>query len=63
MLEELIEKLKAYSREEVCYKAGISIGVLNKLMCGSNDNPTLKTITKLQNFIEEKENELSRKGE
>ena len=63
MLEELVNKLRAYPREEICYKAGISIGVLNKLMCGSNNNPTLKTITKLQNFIKEKENELSRKGE
>ena len=63
MLEELVEKLRAYPREEICYKAGVSIGVLNKLMCGSNDNPTLKTITKLQTFIEEKEHELSSKGE
>jgi transcriptional regulator with XRE-family HTH domain len=63
MLDELVTKLRAYSREEVCYKAGISIGVLNKLMSGSNDNPTLKTITKLQNFIKEKEDELSGKSE
>ena len=65
MLEELVEKLRAYPREEICYKAGVSIGVLNKLMSGSNNNPTLKTITKLQNFIKDKdkENELSRKGE
>jgi transcriptional regulator with XRE-family HTH domain len=62
MLEELVLKLREYSREEICYKAGISIGVLNKIMSGANDNPTLKTITKLQTFIEEKENELSCKG-
>jgi transcriptional regulator with XRE-family HTH domain len=62
MLEELVLKLREYSREEICYKAGISIGVLNKIMSGANDNPTLKTITKLQTFIEEKENELSGKG-
>lgn len=62
MLEELVTKLRAYSREEICYKADISIGVLNKIMSGAHDNPTLKTITKLQSFIEEKENELSSKG-
>lgn len=62
MLEELVTKLRAYPREEICYKAGISIGVLNKIMSGANDNPTLKTIMKLQSFIEEKENELSGKG-
>lgn len=64
MLEELITKLREYSREEICYKAGISIGVLNKIMSGANDNPTLKTLTKLQTFIEEKEkeNELPSKG-
>jgi len=62
MLEELVTKLREYPREEICYKAGVSIGVLNKIMSGANDNPTLKTITKLQSFIEEKENELSGKG-
>ena len=62
MLEELVLKLRKYSREEICYKAGISIGVLNKIMSGANDNPTLKTIMKLQTFIEEKENEPSSKG-
>lgn len=62
MLEELVTKLREYPREEICYKAGVSIGVLNKIMSGANDNPTLKTILKLQSFIEEKENELSEKG-
>lgn len=62
MLEELVTKLREYPREEICYKASISIGVLNKIMSGANDNPTLKTIMKLKSFIEEKENELSGKG-
>lgn len=62
MLEELVTKLREYPREEICYKAGVSIGVLNKIMSGANDNPTLKTILKLKSFIEEKENELSEKG-
>lgn len=62
MLEELVTKLRAYSREEICYKADISIGVLNKIMSGAHDNPTLKTILKLQSFVEEKENELLSKG-
>lgn len=62
MLEKLVTKLREYPREEICYKAGVSIGVLNKIMSGANDNPTLKTIMKLQSFIEEKENELSGKG-
>lgn len=62
MLEELVTKLREYPREEICYKADISIGVLNKIMSGAHDNPTLKTILKLQSFIEEKENELSGKS-
>lgn len=63
MLDELISKLREYPREEICYKAGVSIGVLNKIMSGANDNPTLKTIMKLHSFIEEKENELYSKGD
>ena len=35
MLDELITKLRAYSREEIYYKADISIGVLNKIMSGT----------------------------
>lgn len=59
MLDDLIPKLKKYRLEEISYKTGLSITTLTRLINGKNDNPTLKTIQTLQQFLTEKENELS----
>lgn len=61
MLDDLLEKLKKYRREEVAYKAGISLGTLNSLLCGRNTNPTLNVVMALQAFLDEKEKEEQQK--
>lgn len=63
MLEDLITRLKKYPRDEVSYKSGVSRGTLDRLLSGENTNPTIKTVGKLNDYLEKKENELSSKGE
>lgn len=57
MLSELVEKLRKYSRAEIVDRSGVSLGTLNVIMSGANDNPTIKTVEALQRFVEEKEQE------
>lgn len=57
MLSELVEKLRKYSRAEIVERSGVSLGTLNVIMSGANDNPTIKTVEALQRFVEEKEQE------
>ena len=57
MLTELIESLRKYRRAEIVEKTGVSLGTLNVLMSGANDNPTIKTVEALQRFVETKEQE------
>lgn len=57
MLSELVEKLRKYSRAEIVERSGVSLGTLNVIMSGANDNPTIKTVEALQRFVEEKEKE------
>lgn len=59
MLEELAAELKKYRTEEVAYKTGLSSPTISKIVNGKNTNPTLDTLTALQNFLEGKNNELS----
>lgn len=53
MLEKLILDLKKFKRVDICYKSGVSIATLNSIMSGANDNPTIKTVQSLQDFIKE----------
>lgn len=55
MLSELIERLRKYRRSEIAEKSGVSIYTLNIIMSGANDNPTIKTVAALENFLKEKE--------
>lgn len=55
MLKNLIEKLKKHDRAEIAYKSGVSLSVINNLIRGANDNPTIKTVEALQRFLDEKE--------
>ena len=57
MLSELVEKLRKYSRAEIVERSGVSLGTLNVIMSGANDNPTIKTVEALQRFVETKEQE------
>lgn len=57
MLSELIERLRKYRRSEIAEKSGVSIHTLNIIMSGANDNPTIKTVAALENFLKEKEQE------
>lgn len=57
MLSELIERLRKYRRSEIAEKSGVSIYTLNIIMSGANDNPTIKTVAALENFLKEKEQE------
>lgn len=63
MLENLITRLKKHPRDEVSYKSGVSRGTLDRLLSGENTNPTIKTVGKLNDYLEKKENELPSKGE
>lgn len=57
MLTELIESLRKYKRAEIVERSGVSLGTLNVIMSGANDNPTIKTVAALENFLKEKEKE------
>ena len=59
LLAELVTELKKYDSKEICFKSGVSFSTLNNLLSGRNTNPTIEVVEKLQNFLEEKENELS----
>ena len=59
LLTELLTELKKYDSKEICFKSGVSFSTLNNLLSGRNTNPTIDVVEKLQNFLEEKENELS----
>ena len=58
-LTELLTELKKYDSKEICYKTGVSPSSLANLLSGRNTNPTVGLVAKLQDFIQEKENELS----
>ena len=60
MLETLIEELKKHDTKEVCYKSGISQATLLNIISGRNTNPTIKVVQALQDFVEAKNNELSK---
>jgi len=57
MLEQLIADLKEYEVSEIVFKSKVSFSTLNGILNGTNDNPTLKTVTALQKFLEEKKGE------
>lgn len=54
MLAELVAELKKYDRAEIAYKSGVSLATLNNIMSGANTNPTIKTVSMLQEFVERK---------
>lgn len=56
MLKKLVADLNKYEMAEIVFKTGLSVGTVNAIRNGSNDNPTIKTVEKLQQFIETKEN-------
>lgn len=57
MLKELIEDLKPYDKAEIAYKSGISFSTVNNIMSGRNNNPSIKAVEALRNFVNEKEQE------
>lgn len=54
MLKELIARLKKQDVAEVAFKSGVSIATIHNITSGRNDNPTIKIVEKLQNFLDEK---------
>ena len=57
MLEELIAELRKHDRAEISYKSGVSLGTINAIMAGSNKDPKISTVGKLQDFIDSKNQE------
>lgn len=52
ILDELLERLRPYRREDIASKTGLSISTVNKIMSGENRNPSLQTLDKLNSFVE-----------
>ena len=52
ILDELLERLRPYRREDIASKTGLSMSTVNKIMSGENRNPSLQTLEKLNNFAE-----------
>lgn len=52
ILNELLERLSPYRREDIASKTGLSMSTVNKIMSGENRNPSLQTLEKLSNFAE-----------
>ena len=52
ILDELLERLRQYRREDIASKTGLSMSTVNKIMSGENRNPSLHTLEKLSNFAE-----------
>ena len=61
-MQQLIDTLSKMDKAEICYKTGLSMSTVLNILSGRNDNPGIKTIEKLKNFVKEKENELSSNG-
>lgn len=57
MLDDLLEAMRKHDRVEMAYKSGVSIHTINRLMCGQDKNPTIKTVEALRKFCDEKEGE------
>lgn len=58
ILQDLMNRLAPYKREEVAFRSGVSISTVNKLFSGAETNPTLETLTALANFADMKEKEM-----
>lgn len=52
ILDELLERLRPYRREDIASKTGLSMSTVNKIMSGENRNPSLQTLDKLNSFVE-----------
>lgn len=52
ILDELLERLRPYRREDIASETGLSMSTVNKIMSGENRNPSLQTLEKLSNFAE-----------
>lgn len=50
MLDDLLEVMRKHDRVEMAYKSGVSIHTINRLMCGQDKNPTIKTVEALRKF-------------
>lgn len=53
VVNELLERLRKYRREDIASKTGLSMSTVNKIMSGENNNPSLQTLEKLSKFAEE----------
>jgi len=53
-----LRKKQQLSQEQLAQKAGITYSTLIKIESGSNQNPTLETLTKLANVFKIKIDEL-----
>ena len=59
MIEDMIVNLKKYDVAEISYKTGVSIATVSNIIAKRNINPTISVVQKLQDFLEEKDSELS----
>lgn len=51
--EEILTQARKYKREEIAYLSGVSLGSVCSIMSGRNNNPTLKTVQKLDKFLDD----------
>lgn len=57
MLEDLKDRLKKQSLAETAHISGVSVDTIRNIISGRNENPTIKTIQALVDFLDKKEAE------
>lgn len=55
MLEDLVNKLRPFNVAEIAYKTGLSVSTVSNMLSGANQNPNIKTVEALQEFLKSKE--------
>lgn len=61
-IDELKARLQPHNVVDICYHTGLSQGTIYGILSGRNDNPSYRTIVALDQFLRERESELSREG-
>lgn len=54
-MKDVIDKLKSHDKMEIAYKTGLSMSTIEAIFRGYRSSVSVKTLSKLQKFIQDKE--------